>query len=584
MPLTFRQPHTHLFRVTISVEGVTTPYLDLGMPAWLPGYNAILDLARNVQKFAAYDGNDGQLVFSKLDKQTWRVWKGRDGRMKITYRVFANNLINANIASHLDETHAFFNGAAVFLYVVGALDTPVVLEILKKDEWKIATGLEKTASDGVFRADNYHVLIDCPTEIGTFAGFDFFVEGIPHHIAVYGLGNFDASFIEGDIVKIVKTCRKLFHGLPYRDYTFIYHLTDRERRSGVEHANSTAIIFNRQDFLARRKYDEFLDVTAHEYFHLWNIKRIRPSGWGPFDYTKETYTLSHWFTEGITSYYAGLILVRAGLWTPEKFYQDMASKVADYENSPGKKVMSLEQASWDIWLKPDNATHTRISYYTKGAVVGFLLDLEIRKKTENRKSLDNVLRYLDTNYGGKNRAYLNEDLLRAINEVSGSDFTGFYDRYIKGTEDIAPDDALSFVGLRLATNRNPAIPWVGVDIQKTLDNLATIRDVVPGSTGYDSGLDVDDIILAAGDERVTYENWPDLLSRQKIGDRVVITLYHRDRLVTKPVLIGSLEKTSYEIQEIVPATREHTQRRASLFEDNSANVSIESANMTIHPK
>ena len=568
--LDVRHPSSHLFPVSITVEGVQTPYLDFSFPAWMPGYSKIQDFAKNVQEFAAVDGKGRPSTIVKLDKQTWRVPRGGDGAIKVDYKVYANNLANINIASHLDETHAFFNGAAIFCYVIGAKDIPVTLRIRKREDWKIATGLEKTKDDAVYRAGSYDVLVDCPTEIGPFAGYDFQVDGIAHHIALYGLQNFDAGFITEDIARIVKACSRLFGGLPYRDYTFIYHLTDRERRSGVEHANSTAIIFNQQDFKGRRKYDDFLEVTAHEFLHLWNIKRIHPEGWGPFDYEREAYTKSHWFTEGLTSYYAPLILVRSGLWTPEKFYQDIAAKMTEHENAPGKKLMSLEQASWDIWLRPDNAPMTTISYYVKGAVVGLWLDLEIRRRSGGKRSMDDVLRHLDRSFGQTNHAYKNDDLLKAINQVSGSDFSDFYGKFVSGTSDLLANDIPALAGLEFVAAPDPPAPSLGIQTQRTPDNFVRIQNVIPGTSGSESGLDIDDLILALNNERVSFDNWPDLLNRQKIGDVAVLTLFHRDRMITKSVTVDGAGKTRYILKEIDKPTPEQLRTRLSLFGDASS--------------
>jgi len=232
-----RQPHTHLFQICLTVQKVKTPYIEFAMPAWIPGYNRTRDFARNVQDVEATDGQGHKLEMEKRDYQTWRVMTGQDSTIKLTYRVFANSLHDINIASHIDETHAFFNGAAVFMYVIGAENEKVTLKIEKPEAWKIATGLEQTSRDYTFKAESYDHLIDCPTEIGNFTQYDFIVGDKDHHLVFYGLENFDASFMIGDFKSIVRTCEQLFRGLPYNHYTFIFHLTSRERRSGVEHGN-----------------------------------------------------------------------------------------------------------------------------------------------------------------------------------------------------------------------------------------------------------------------------------------------------------------------------------------------------------
>ncbi len=564
-----RRPTGHMFDVCITVEGVRSSVLDFSMPAWLPGYSKIQDFAKNVQEFLANDGTGKKLSFSKVDKQTWRVLRGTTHVIQASYRVFANNLQNINIAAHIDETHAFFNGAAVFCYVSGLTDRPVTLRVLKPEDWRVATGLETTAEADVFRASSYDVLVDCPTEVGTFTSYDFQIEGKPHRIAIYGLKDLDAAFIVPDLARIVQACSKLFSGLPYRDYTFIYHLIDRDRRSGVEHANSTAIIFNNRDFWSRKNYDDFLNVTAHEFLHLWNIKRIHPRGWGPFDYSREAYTKSHWFTEGMTSYYAGIILVRAGLWTREQFYRDMAAKFSATENATGKDWTSLEDVSWNIWLKPDNPMQATVSYYQKGAVVGMMLDLEIRKRTSGVKSLDDVMRDLDQTFGQGDRAYENDDLLRSINRVSGSDFSDFYARFVHGMEELQPDDYLSFVGLKLVHVKDSPAADLGIEVQGTPDNRVRVVRVVPGSTGAVAGLDIDDIILALNTDKVQFEDWGELIKRQKIGETITLTLYRRDRLISRSVRVGQAEKERYFIRETDSASTDAAARRLSLFGDSA---------------
>jgi predicted metalloprotease with PDZ domain len=562
------KPHAHLFKVTINVDNVRTKYLDFALPAWMPGYNRVLNFARNIQEFEAYDGKKGKINFEKLDKQTWRIFKGQDQTMQLKYKVYANDLHNINIASHIDETHAFFNGAAVFFYVVGAKDSPVVLTVSKPETWKIATGLEKTSRPDTFKAQDYDHLIDCPTEIGTFAQYEFWFRDKRHSIVIYGLEDFDASFLVDDISKIVKTSFRLFGNLPYEDYTFIFHLTDRERKSGVEHANSTVISFNKDDFHARRMYDDFLSVTAHEFFHLWNIKRIKPLGWGPFDYSKEAYTKSHWFTEGVTSYYTTLNLVRAGLWTKEKYFQDMAQKIAEFEAKPGKKLMSLEKASWDIILLPDNARDTTVSYYIKGAIVIFMLDLEMRRPTNNKKGLDDVLQYLNEHYAKKGVAYQNEELLQIINSITNSDLSNFYGRFISGTDDLPYDDIFGSAGLKLIVNKDKAAPYFGIEGERTLDNFLKVKYVKPGSPAYDAGIDDEDILLALENRRISGDNFQDLLNQCQVGDVVTVTLYHRDHLLNKKVSLGQIQKAHYQIKEIEEPSRDQLEVQKSLFWQN----------------
>lgn len=570
--LDVHQPHTHLFKITLTVENVKTSYVDFAIPVWMPGYYRIRNFSRNIQELEAWDANSRQLRFTKLDHHTWRVFNEGESTVQLKYKVFANDLYHINIAGHIDETHAFFNGAAVFLYVVGEKNKPVKLTILKPENWKIATGLERSTRPHTFLADGYDQLIDCPTEIGDFAHFDIPVKGKPHHLVFYGLENMEAASIKRiikrikkDIAKIVETCCNIFGDLPYEEYTFIYHLTERERRSGVEHANSTAISFNRKDFLAGRKYDQFISVTAHEFFHLWNIKRIRPEGWGPFDYSKIPLSKSHWFTEGVTSYYTSLILVRSGVWSKEEFYRDMAAKISEFEQKPGKRMMSLEECSWNIALRPDNARDTIISCYVKGAIVGFLLDCEIRRRTANQKSLDDVLRYLNQHYAKKDRAYKNQELLQVINEVSGSDFSGFFRRYITGTEDIPYQKFLQPAGLKLTMTEEDPAPYLGIETRQVHGSFVEVMYVVPDSPAYESGINSENILLALNGQRLTSGHWRDLLNLYQPGEKITITLFHRDRLSEKTITLAEKREPLFQIQDADNPSDDQLRLRTSLL-------------------
>lgn len=450
-----RNSSAHLYDLSMTVHEVSSPHLDVALPAWLPGYNKIQNFARNLQEFKAWDGCGKILRFQKLDKQTWRIFREADSRIRIAYRIFANSPSNLNVCAHLDEMHAFFNGAAIFLYPIGLTQVPVRVSVVKPNAWRIATALRADSGVDRFLAPDYDSLIDRPMEIGAFREGCFEVDGIFHRLVFFGLDREPERRLLDDVRKIVLTCRSLFGSLPYERYVFIYHLTGRERRSGVEHADSTAIMLNRDDFLCGRGYDDFLMVTAHEYFHLWNIKRIRPKGWGPFDYGREAYTSSHWFTEGMTSYYTDLILVRAGLWSEERFFQDIASKWAAFSGAPGRELMSLAEASWDIWLQPDNAQDVTVSYYIKGAVVGLMLDLDIRNQTASLKSLDDVFRYLNVTFGDSGRPYRETDLLESVRTATGVDIQAKYERWVLGRGVPPLNESLAVAGLEVIPTDGP---------------------------------------------------------------------------------------------------------------------------------
>jgi predicted metalloprotease with PDZ domain len=470
--LRMTRPETHLFEVAITAEQGAGAWVDFQMPAWSPGRYVIYDFARNVQEVAARDASGRRLRVNKVDKQTWRVpTAGASGRITFSYKVFANDL--SGTFSQLDARHASLNGASVFMYVVGRKPNPVRLTVEPPANWRIANGLSTAPRQTVFEAPNYDILIDTPTEVAP--DFDlrtFEIDGREYRVMVHQLGD-ERSRTEryvADVRRIVSATLAVMGPPDLERYTFLVHFDpDSEAGDGMEHLTSTSIV-RAFELDEDEGYDSLLNVTAHEFFHVWNVKRLRPAGLGPWDYTRETYTTSLWIAEGVTSYYADLLLARAGLWREERFFKALAEQITVLENTPGRRLMSLEQSSFDTWFyvstrprQRSNTSDIAINYYNKGHVVGFLLDLEIRRRTNNARSLDDVFRllyrrfYVDApaeSYYLKGRGYRGADFLGAVNEVSGSDFGAFFARYVSGVDEIDYDEILGVAGLRVVRRRS----------------------------------------------------------------------------------------------------------------------------------
>ena len=380
------KPHTHLLEVEIRVKipaNLQVPNeSDLVMPVWTPGSYLIREFERHVQDFAA-DAGGRALDWTKVNKDTWRVKTNGARQWRATYRVYANELTVRT--SELNSDHAFWNNAAVLMYPDGYLKAPATLRIVPQSGWKVATGLPEVAGQpNTFRAENFDILYDSPVEVSNFKELDFQVRGVPHRIVIDGEGNYDPERMRTDVQKIVAAETAMFGAIPYHDYTFILHLRSNTG-GGLEHLNSTALGFRRFNFSTEKNYRNFLSLVAHEFFHLWNVKRIRPDALGPFDYTKENYTRLLWVAEGITEYYGHLMVRRAGLISDQVYLDHLAQQIQDFQETPGRQVMSAEEASFDSWIKfyrPDeNTVNSQISYYDKGELLGLLLDLDIRRRT-----------------------------------------------------------------------------------------------------------------------------------------------------------------------------------------------------------
>ena len=558
--LAMSRPHTHLFEVTISIDGWSEPRLDLVMPSWTPGSYMIREYARHVQEFAAEcDGHPAR--WEKVAKDSWRVETPLGGRIKVTYRVFAHDLTVRTC--HLDGTHGFANGAAVFVYVAGHASDAVTLEVTVPPKWQVATGLEAMGGgNGIFRfrARDYDELVDCPVECGTHRLLPFDVDGVQHRIVLWGRGNENEARLVDDTKAIVQAQRDFFGALPYRHYTFIHHLA--AGRGGLEHRNSAVFLVDRFGFRPRAAYERFLDLVSHELFHVWNVKRIRPKPLGPFDYRAENHTRQLWTIEGITTYYEKRFLLAAGLYGKDRFLERVAEEIAALQAQPGRALQSLEQASFDAWIKlyrpDDNSSNSSISYYLKGSVVAMLLDLEIRVRTGRKHSLDDVVRHLAKQATLDDAGFAEPDgFLAAVEAVAGEHggaFRRFFEKHVAGSGEIDFDAALGAAGMRLSWSRRGAsdgekTAWVGVATRAEARAL-TIVSVRSDGPGAAAGLYAGDEIVAFDGQRVDESRWAARLAERAPGAPTRVTVFRRDELVEVPVVLG---EAPADVATILPA-------------------------------
>lgn len=576
------QPHTHVYHVTLEIASVASDTLDVALPVWTPGSYLVREYARHVQEFVAFDGtSQRQLRWRKQDKATWRIETQGARHMRLAYKVYANEL---NVrTSHLDGTHGYFNPATLCMYVVGRTSEPHTITLELPDGWRVTTGLPahdegRTAKDERVRssslavrqwsfiAQDYDELVDSPFECGTQRVLTFAVDDIPHEIALWGRGNEDEAQLVADTQRIVLAARNLFGGLPYRHYAFIVHLANG--RGGLEHRNSVSLLVDRWTFQPHAAYERYLALTAHEFFHVWNVKRIRPSSLGPFDYSRENYTRQLWVAEGVTNYYTDRLLLHAGLLDVQRYLERVAEDIVKLQSQPGRLVQSLEQSSFDAWIKhyrPDeNSVNSSISYYLKGELVALLLDLEIRQRTAAQYSLDDVLRALHQRFLADSSGF-DEDggFQRAVEQVTAPEqpgaFTDFFARYVAGTDELDYATPFGYAGLRLewshARTRPDGQPpiWLGAQF-RARRNSVVVAAVLRAGPAAQAGIYAGDEIIALDGFRVDPESLQARLDERRPGDSVVLSLFRRDALLHIPVVVQAAPPDSLALVPVEQPT------------------------------
>jgi predicted metalloprotease with PDZ domain len=510
--ISMSKPWTHLLEVEMRVKWSPMPeQAEITMPVWTPGSYLVREYARHVQDFAARDAASGRaLNWRKKDKNTWQIDAKGSSEFVVAYKVYSNELtVRTN---ELNDEHAFWNNSALLMYPNGALNAPSTVRVVPFGNWKVATGLPRVeGQENTFRAENFDV------------------RGKPHRWVVTGEGNYDLTKIARDSAKIVEEGAKIFGDLPYDNYLFILNLRGG---GGLEHLNSTALQWNKFGFKPESRYTDFLTLVAHEHFHAWNVKRIRPDALGPFDYENENYTRLLWVAEGGTAYYEGLLVQRAGLMTDKQFLASKATQIQALQNRPGRFQTSLEEASFDAWIKyyrqDENSINNQISYYDKGEIVNFLLDVEIRRSSGGAKSLDDVFRHLYNEFYKKNKNYAPEDFQKTAELMAGKSLEDFFARYVRGREEIDYNSILAGVGLQLTTGGGG-------------------RESAYLGANLSHGLNAKDQIVAADGYRADQRFLETYLGDKKPGDKIRLTVFRFDELKDIEITLGAQRPQNYKI-------------------------------------
>ncbi len=438
--VSFTEPQAHYAEVEMEIWGIKDEQIDLKMPVWTPGSYLVREFAKNVENFKVADSDGNHLTFSKIDKNTWRIATGGAQGLKVKYRVYAFEV--SVRTSFVDESHAFLSPTGLFLYPAGKIHLSSTVEIIPYKGWtRISTGLERLRSNAdIFVAPDFDILYDSPIEVGNQDIFEFTAANVKHEVAMYGGGNYDKETLKRDMAKIVEQQTKVFGVNPNKRYVFIVH-NYSSGGGGLEHLNSTVLGASRDGYNSEAGLTRFLSLVSHEYFHLWNVKRLRPIALGPFNYDEENYTHNLWIAEGFTAYYQDIFLERARLISVDQYLSTLATSINSVENQPGNQIESLSEASFDAWIKQyrpnENSVNSTVSYYSKGALIAFILDLDIIHSTKGEAGLDEVFKAMYDEYFVKlGRGFTDDEFKSMAEKIAGHSFSEFYDRYINGVETI----------------------------------------------------------------------------------------------------------------------------------------------------
>ncbi len=497
--LSWSSPAERLFEIVIQFSAPSdTPRLLL--PAWRPGRYLLQDYAANVREWSA----EGRRIW-KDGKTSWRVDAREGEEVTVRYRYYAG-VLDAG-SSFLDESEAYFNGSNLFMLVDGRRTDEHVLTIAAPGDWQIETQLPRD-EEGRFRARDYDQLIDSPTIAAPVMTRHSFVEqGACFHLVVRDDEGIDTAPYVEPLRLIARTQAEIFGGLPFDEYRFLVHV--RDRWHGVEHENSCSIIARRHALVGAgpgdEGYDHFLSISSHELFHAWNVKRIVPAVFSPYDYWNETPTRLLWAMEGMTSYYGDLSLVRSGLWGVARYLGHLAHEIEQFESMAARAHLSLSQASFDGWLADPAHMHDQpnawYSFYNKGELVSALLDLTIRRATKNARSLDDVVRLLWERYGKTVRGLEEDGMERAVAEIAEVD--DFFARYVEGTEPLPYEELFATAGVAFASEVRSSSPVSLGARLKSVDGLLLVDAVMRGGAGMEAGLLPQDELLALGGLRTT---------------------------------------------------------------------------------
>ncbi|NVJ51176.1 MAG: M61 family metallopeptidase [Gammaproteobacteria bacterium] len=520
------QPQHHLARIEVAFPAHSEQSLTVSLPVWRTGRYEVLDLSNGMRSFSAKDAKGVELSWQRQDKATWIV-QSNGKPVTVSYLIYANEI--GNRTRHIDDTHAYLDATATFVYSPSLRDLPVRVKLDVPRKWRSRSGMNSPRKH-TFIAANYDILVDSPIETGIHSFHEFSVAERDYELLFWGRGNYDEQAIKTDLAKLDREVEKIWRRFPYSRYVYMIHATSGPR-GATEHINSTVIQRQRDKFGAREDYIEFLTTAAHELVHTWNVKAYRPAALVPYRYQAESYTPLLWVAEGSTSYFDTLLVRRAGISTQAEFHKDLAKSIERLLNRPGTEVQSVAEASFYSWIESTNdfTINHGVNIYAKGSMVSWLLDYKIREATDNERSYEDVHRLLFERFNAVDKGFTDADLTAIVNEVTGQDFSDFWRDYVWGVKPLPINDMLSFYGLQVTTKKPQPVIDLGLTFDDEKSGLVVSR-VRRGSTAWQAGLTTEDRIVAFDKLRVTKKNIKQRTEALTAGESITVQFFRRDEL------------------------------------------------------
>lgn len=558
--LSTSKPQNHYFEVEMTLKNFKDKSLDLKMPVWAPGSYLIREFAKNVNLVKAFDEKGNPLSVKKTTKNTWNIVRGKAKEIKINYEVYAFEL--SVRTSFLDQTHGFVSGSGVFMYINNYKNKSGKLNIDLHDNFsKISTGLafiEKKNNIHSYQFNDYDQLADCPIEIGNQHIFNFKASGVNHIVAMYGDANYDENQLKVDMAKIIEAETKVFGENPNKEYTFIIHNVV-DGQGGLEHCNSTTLSVNRWTYQGSA-YLGFLSLVAHEYFHLWNVKRMRPIELGPFNYDQENYTSLLWVMEGFTSYYDELILRRAGFYTDEQMLGKVQSIINYVEATPGSRVQPLSHSSYDAWIKAyrpnENSANTTMSYYSRGQLMAAVFDAKIIAKYNGQKCLDDFMKLMYNKYYKKlNRGFTDGEFKKEFESFIDEDLTDFYKKYIDGTEILPYQEIYGNIGIDVQDLSTNKVSF-GATFKESNGKII-VTSIKAGSSAENAGLSVNDEIISYNGFKITKSSLESNFNELAENDEASLLIFRDEQLLAIEVVMTSISSPQFQLK-LNPSSPKYT--------------------------
>ncbi|MBE9661253.1 M61 family metallopeptidase [Mucilaginibacter myungsuensis] len=555
--LSFPQAQTHYVEVEMNISGITQPTIDLKLPVWTPGSYMVREYAKHLESFSAENAGKS-LIFKKTDKSTWRVSLAGAKSLKVKYSLYCFEMSVRN--NYVTSAQGFIVGASTFLYPAGAIANASTVHIKPYKGWdKVSTSLDKVGDDQfTVVAPNYDILYDSPIEVGNQDVFGFKSGNTEYEIAMCLGGNYDRERMKKDLKILVEKETAIFGENPNKRYVFLVHNYSKSG-GGIEHLSSTVLQVVRNQYGSEGGYQRFLALAAHEHFHLWNVKRLRPIALGPFNYDVENYTTNLWIAEGFTAYYDNLVVHRMGLYSDDNYLKMITSDMNLIDNTPGSRVQPLAEASFDAWIKyyrpTENSVNAGISYYSKGSIVAMMFDLEIIKGSKGKYSLDDAMKHLyNEYYKVKKRGYTDAEFKAGVEKFAGTKVDDIYNKYITGLDAMDYNKYLAYAGLKAVDSlAETNVPTLGITMSPP-GTKPMIATVLRGSAAWNDGLNVNDEITAVDGQPFT--TLRAITTNRKVGDKVTLSVLRDGLPYSIPVTLLRNNQVRYDIVSVPNPTAE----------------------------